>query len=277
MLSNLRNVMARRDLLKALVVSELQSSVAQSKLGWLWWFLDPILMMLVYWSVVVGIFNRGAERYDPYPIFLFTALITWKHFSTAVGRSLSLLRARERLIKGIPFPTVVLPLSLVFSGFAYFLFGFAVLVVATLLWPCERHSGAFLPVLQIPLLMICQLAITAGVAMALSCFGVLFEDLRLFSGHVLRVGFYLSPGLYGVDMVSDRLHESLAPPWGDAAFATYMANPFAILITGYRDSILYGQCIPFEWWFVLFAESVILLWGGYRIYQYYDRRVIKFL
>jgi ABC-type polysaccharide/polyol phosphate export permease len=277
MLSNVQNIMARRDLLKALVVSELQSSVAQSKLGWIWWFLDPILMMLVYWGVVVGLFDRGAERYAPYPVFLFTALITWKHFSTAVGRSLSLLRSRERLIKGIPFPTVVLPLSIVFSGFAYFLFGFTVLLLSTLLWPCERHSGAFLPMLQIPFLMIFQLAVTAGAAMALSCFGVLFEDLRLFSTHALRVGFYLSPGLFGIDLVSERLRASLAPPWGDAVFAIYMANPFAVLITGYRDSILYGQFIPMHWWGILFVESVILLWGGYRIYQYYDRRVIKFL
>lgn len=276
MLSNLRNVLARRDLLKALVVSELQSSVARSKLGWVWWFLDPVLMMLVYWGVVVGIFDRGA-RYAPYPAFLFAALITWKHFATAVGRSLSILRSRERLIKGIPFPTVVLPLSVVFSGFAYFLFGFLVLLVATILWPCEQHSGALLPTLQIPFLMLFQLAVTAGCAMVLSCLGVLFEDLRLFSTHALRVGFYISPGLFGIDLVSEGLQEKVSPPWSEVLYAVYMANPFAILITGYRDSVLYGSFIPAHWWGILLVESALLLWGGYRIYQYYDRRVIKFL
>ena len=94
MLSNLPNLVQRRDLLKILVMSELRSTVARSKLGWIWWFLDPLLMMLVYWAIVVGLLGRGSDRYDPYPAFLFAALITWKHFATAVGRSLGLLRSR---------------------------------------------------------------------------------------------------------------------------------------------------------------------------------------
>ncbi len=277
MLSTLPNVLARRDLLMALVRSELRSSVARSKLGWIWWFLDPVLMMLVYWAVVVGLFRRGAEHYKPYPAFLFAALIRWKHCSTAVNRSLSLLRSRERLIKSVPFPTVVLPLSLVFSGFAYFLFGFAVLVGAILIWPSPRHSGELLPILQAPFLMLFQLAVTAGCTMALSCFGVLFEDLRLFMAHALRVGFYVAPGLYGIDLIDDRLHAALNPAAADLLFGVYMANPFAILITGYREAILYGAFIPFHWWLVLAAEAALLLWAGYRIYQHHDRRVIKFL
>lgn len=277
MLSNLPNLVQRRDLLKILVVSELRSAVARSKLGWIWWFLDPLLMMLVYWAIVVGLLGRGSDRYDPYPAFLFAALITWKHFATAVGRSLSLLRSRERLIKSVPFPSIVLPLSVVFSGFAYFLFGFVVLVAAILVWPSSRHSGDFLPIIQVPFLMVFQLAVTAGFTMAAACFGALFEDLRLFATHILRVGFYVSPGLYGVDLVSDRLVRSFSEGVGETLFGVYMCNPFAILMTGYREAVLYGEFIPLHWWAVLGVEAAVLLWGGYRIYQFYDRRVIKFL
>ena len=56
MISSLTNIVARRDLLKELVVSELRRSTAGSKLGWLWWFFDPVLMMLVYWGIVAGLF-----------------------------------------------------------------------------------------------------------------------------------------------------------------------------------------------------------------------------
>jgi ABC-type polysaccharide/polyol phosphate export permease len=277
MISNLANVLARRDLLSALVRTELRSSVAGSKLGWIWWFFDPILMMLVYWGIVVGLFGRGAGQYEPYPIFLFAALITWKHFATAVNRALTLLRSSERLIKSIPFPTVVLPLSIVFSGFAYFLFGFVILLVAASIWPSERHSGTLLPLVQVPVLMLLQLAITAGVCMAMSCYGALLRDLRLFTAHLLRVGFYIAPGLYGVDMIESRLADAAPAPWGDVLFTLYMANPFAVLITGYRDAVLYGAWVPLGWWALIFVEAIVVLWGGYRIYQHHDRRVIKFL
>ena len=277
MISNLTNVLARKDLLRALVLTELRASVAGSKLGWIWWFLDPVLMMLVYWGIVVGVFGRGAEQYAPYPVFLFCALITWKHFSTTLTRAMTLLRSRERLIKSIPFPTVVLPLSLVFSGFAYFLFGFVILIVAAVLWPSAKHSGSLWPVLQIAPLMVFQLAITAGACMAMSCFGVLYRDLRLFVTHLLRVGFYLSPSLYGIDMVEDRLEKVVGPPWADVGFAVYMANPFAVLISGYREAVLYGNLLPWHWWLILLVEAALVLWIGYLVFQHYDRRVIKFL
>lgn len=275
--SNLANVLARRDLLRELVRTELQRSVAGSKLGWLWWFFDPVLMMLVYWGIVSGLFGRGSAEYAPYPLFLFCALVSWKHFATAVGRSLTLLRGNERLIKSVAFPTVVLPLSVVFSGFVYFLAGFLVLLVATLIWPSPHGTGAWLPVLQVVPLMLCQLAITAGVCMAMSCYGALFQDLRLFVSHVLRVGFYVSPGLYGVDAIERKLASALSAPWHDVAYAAYMANPFAILITGYRDAVLYGTLLPAHWWPVLIAETTLAVWLGYSTFQHHDRRVIKFL
>jgi ABC-type polysaccharide/polyol phosphate export permease len=277
MLSTLPNVLARRDLLRALTASELQRSVAGSRLGWLWWFFDPVLMMLVYWAIVVGLFGHGDDRYAPYPLFLFCALVTWKHFSTAVGRAMTLLRGSERLIKSVAFPTVVLPLSVVFSGFVYFLAGFGVLLLACVVWPSPHHTGSLLPILQVVPLMLLQIAITAGVCMAMSCYGALLQDLRLFVTHVLRVGFYLSPGLYSVDSIREKLAKVASGPWADAAFALYMANPFALLITGYRDAVLYGRYVPLHWWPVLLAEAALVLWWGYRVYQHHDRRVIKFL
>ncbi len=277
MISSLHNIVARRDLLKELVVSELRRSIAGSKLGWLWWFFDPVLMMLIYWGIVAGLFGRGGDRYDPYPLFIFSALVTWKHFATSVGRSLTLLRSNERLIKSVAFPTIVLPLSLVFSGFVYFLAGFAMLLVATLIWPSPNHSGTYWSVLQVFPLMVFQLAITAGVCLAMSCYGALLQDLRLFVTHVLRVGFYVSPGLYGIDMIQRKLEVAVQAPWGSVLYGAYMANPFALLISGYRNALLYGAAVPWHWWLALTAEAAFVLWLGYRIYQHHDRRVIKFL
>ena len=277
MISNLANVIARRDLLHELVVSELRRSVAGSKLGWIWWFFDPVLMMLVYWASVAGLCGRSADDYAPYPLFLFCALVTWKHFATAVARALTILRGNERLIKSVSFPTVVLPLSVVFSGFIYFLAGFVMLLLANMIWSSPKHSGSYWTVLQVAPLMVFQLAITAGVCMAMSCYGALLQDLRLFVTHVLRVGFYVSPGLYGIDAIERKLTESCGAPWDQVLYAVYMANPFAILISGYRDAVLFGATVPLHWWLVLAVEAALILWFGYRIYQHHDRRVIKFL
>ena len=153
MISNLPNLIARRDLLRELVLSELRSSTAQTRLGWLWWLLDPLLMMLVYWLIVVELFGRGGGNYSPYWIFVFIGLITWKQFAGTISKASGVLSRRQTLIRAVPFPTMVLPIASVMSTFFFFLCGFAVLIVMMLVSPAPNHSGSMLPVAQVPLLI----------------------------------------------------------------------------------------------------------------------------
>ncbi len=277
MISNLTNLAARRDLLRELVVSELRASTAETKLGWLWWFLDPLLMMLIYWAIVTVLMGRGRAEYAPYPIFILCALITWKHLSTCAGKSTQVLRDKEALIKSVSFPTMVLPLSIVLSAFMYFVFGFVVLLAAALIWPSAHHSGNYLPLAQVPLLAVLQVATIAGLCLPLSCLGALMRDVGNFMTHLLRVGFYLSPGLFGLDLVQNALTGHFGETYGPPLFVLYMLNPFAIIISGYRDCVFYGEFLPISLWLTLAIEAAAFLVIGKLIYQHFDRRVIKFL
>ena len=265
MISNARNLFARRDLLWTMIQSDLKTAAAESRLGWLWWMLDPLLMMLVYWVFIVIIFGR--DKYAPYPIFIGCALLPWKHLAVCVGGGVKVLRAREGLIKSVPFPTMIIPLSVVISQLAYFLFGFVALWLVALV----IGRPMTLTLLQIPGLVILQTLLIAGLCMAIACLGVMFHDLHNFVSHALRVGWYLSPGIYGIDLIIDRVGaDSL---W----VKLYMLNPFAILFTGYRGCVFDPAWLPPQAWAVLMLESLVCLIGGFLIYQHYDRRVIKFL
>lgn len=276
MISDWSNLVARRHLLRELVVSELRTFSARTSLGWIWWLLDPLLLMLIYWMIFSLLLGRGGV-YAPYPIFLLCALLPWKHFASSAGRATSVLRAREALIKSVPFPTMVLPLSLVLSGMVYFVFGFVILLLATVLWPSPLHTGDLLPLAQAPLLMVLQVVVITGICLILSSLGVLIRDLGSFMTYVLRIGFYLSPGLYGLDLVRHLTETRLGPGPGAAVYYLYLLNPFALIIHGYRDCVFYGEFLPAGLWVTLVVEAAALLLIGYWIYQHYDRQVIKFL
>jgi ABC-type polysaccharide/polyol phosphate export permease len=47
-ISSIQNLIARRDLAAELIRTALKSRSAESRLGWLWWVLDPMLMIGVY-------------------------------------------------------------------------------------------------------------------------------------------------------------------------------------------------------------------------------------
>ena len=272
--STAANLYLRRDLLHELVVSELRSSASETRLGWVWWLIDPLFTMLIYWAVVVGIFGRGGH-YHPYPIFILCALLPFKHFGGSISSCCKLLRSREGLIKSVPFPTMVLPLAVVLSNFGFFLFGQATLLMAAWIW----GRPITVALVQLPALWALQLVFYTGACLMIAAFGALVRDLSGFMGHVLRLFFYMAPVLYGVDMVQERFTKGAL---GDSAFGEiipqiYMLNPLAILFTGYRDAIFYGRFMAGEHWLVLGAASLATFAIGYRVFQHFDRRVIKFL
>jgi len=277
MISNWRNLVVRKDLLRELAVTELRTSTAQTKLGWLWWLVDPFLMMLIYWVIVVELFGRGKDMYAPYWLYIFFGLVTWKHLAGATTRSAHLFASKKGLIRSVAFPTMVLPLASTIAGFVLFLFGFVTLGVMAVVADLRDHSGALLPLLQVIPLALLQLLVVAAVAVPISCLGVVYRDFGGLIPHLLRLGFYLSPGLYGVDLVESGLSRKFGESTGEVLFGAYMLNPFAIIISGYRDAIFYGRFMEPHYWAVLIVETVLLLALGNRIFQHYDRRVIKFL
>lgn len=274
MISNLANVLDRRELLFEITLGDLRSSANETRFGWVWWLIDPMITMLIYWAVVVGLFGRG-EQYDPYPIFILCALLPFRHFSSALNGACKLLRNKEGLIKAVPFPTMVLPISLVSSGFAFFLFGQSMLMVAAAIWGLPVGLAH----LQILPLWILQLVLYTGVALGVAAIGALVRDLSGFISHANRLFFYACPTLYGVDMVVARFTKGVlkGAPIADILPKIYMMNPLAILFTGYRHAIFYGTFLEPRYWQVLTVEAVVVFLAGYRLYQYFDRRVLKFL
>ena len=64
--------------------SGLKSEVASSHLSWLWWILDPILFMLVYWFIFMVIIGQKKEYFH---IFVFVGLSMWNLFNKTVSGS----------------------------------------------------------------------------------------------------------------------------------------------------------------------------------------------
>jgi ABC-type polysaccharide/polyol phosphate export permease len=270
MISTLRNLFARRDLAAELIRADLRSSSAESRLGWLWWILDPALMMGVYWVFKVLVFGRG--KYSPYPIFVGVALLTWRHMTTSASRSVKVLRTNEALIKAVPFPTAVLPIAQALGQFVYFCISMAVLTVIA----AAIGQPITAKLLQMPLVAMFQAAFVVGLSLTVASVGVVVRDLEVALGHLLRIGWYLSPGIYGIDLLVNRFGGGRSR-FGDLVVDLYMLNPFAILFEGYRGAVFQPQWLAPTHWAVLAVESVAMLLLGYWVFRHFDRRVVKFV
>ena len=61
MISFFHSLYRFRHALRIQIWVDLKTSVATTRLGVLWWILDPLLLMAIYYFIVMKVFNRGGE------------------------------------------------------------------------------------------------------------------------------------------------------------------------------------------------------------------------
>lgn len=233
MVGGIREVLSRRRLIAYMVRADLKKKGADTLLGNVWWVLDPLLQMVIYSVLVTIVFNRGVEHY---PLFVFAAILPWKWFESTVRDGVNSVTGQERLIKQIYFPKLVLPVSAVVAGVVSFAFGLIPLV--GLMVYSDRLTAW---ILLIPVVALVQFVFSIAVAITVAAVNVFYRDVGNLTRHLLRFWFYLSPVLYGAEVVLDSSFAQ-ANPWVATVFNL---NPWTHLIESYRNLIYYGA--PPDW------------------------------
>jgi homopolymeric O-antigen transport system permease protein len=245
--AGVRDVQSRRRLIIYLVQADLKKTGSDTLLGNIWWVVDPLLQMLVYVIFMGVILQRSTPDF---PLFVFCAILPWKWFDSAVKDGIQSVVSRERLIKQIYFPKIVLPVSAVAAGVVNFAFGLIPLGGLLFLVYPQRATAW---ILLIPVVAAVQLVFSLAVATLLSAVNVFYRDVSNLARHVLRMWFYLSPILWGIDDMRKFAKSSHLVQ--DAV----VLNPFFQLLGSYRNLVYEGR--PPEWLGlgVLAVISVLLL------------------
>jgi len=219
----LAEVLSRQRLIRYMIGANLKRTHTDTALGQLWWVLDPLFLMGIYVVLVQIIFNVGTPDY---PLFIFAAILPWKWFSIALGTAAGSVTAREGLIRQVQFPKLVLPVAAVGSAtinFAISLIALALMYVLFL----DRISPWLL---TIPLIAVVQFVFSLAVAIALAAVNTFYRDVQNLLGHVVRLWFYASPGLWSF---RDHLQDS------PELRTILQLNPMAPILESYRN-VIYG-------------------------------------
>lgn len=188
----------RREFAVELARSDLRSQHYNTALGQLWLVLNPLLLGLVYFALVLILGRRGGSI--AVLAHLLLALFTFRLVSTSISQGARSVVGGGRLILNTAFPRSLLPLSSVLTCFMLFL--------PTLIVYAIVHVAAGLPVhpeilWAIPIIAT-MVVFAAGVAMFVAAVQVYFRDLTSFLRYVLRLWLYLSPILWVAAQVPER-------------------------------------------------------------------------
>jgi len=249
LLSNLANLFRYRGLIQSLVARELKARYRGSALGFVWSFVNPLLLLLIYTYVFTAVMPNNTEGVQPYALFMFCGILPWTWFSSSLSEAANSLIAGGNLIKKVLFPAEVLPLVSVLTNMVHFFLGLPILIAFLLVY---RHYPRPESLLWFPVVVLIQLVFTSALALILSALAVHFRDIKDILSNLLTLWFFATPIIYPYLFAPEIAKKFLN--W----------NPMAHIVISYQEILFFaGPFGHWKWLGALGLGSALFFLGSY--------------
>ncbi|MFA5628561.1 MAG: ABC transporter permease [Thiohalomonadaceae bacterium] len=219
----IKHLFHSRALLFALIKNDFKKQYLGSYLGLAWAFIQPMMFMLVIWTVFTVGFRAGHTASGvPFVVWLLAGMVPWLFFSDAIRTGADAVTSNAFLVKKVAFRVGVLPLVNIGSSILIHL-GLVFFLLIVLL------SHGFLPTmywLQLPFYMLLTVLFAVGLSWMTSAMRVFIKDVGSIITVVLQMGFWLTPIFWSPDLIPQKYHYLIK------------LNPAYYIVTGYRDSFV---------------------------------------
>ena len=249
-----QRITRQRALVVALARRELLARYRGGALGFLWSFLNPLLLLLVYATVFRVVFAPRADV-RPYSLFLFGGVLCWGFVSASLADAAETFRANGPLLRKTTVAPEVFPAVAVAARLAHLVLALPVLAGAVAV---ALAFGSVLPstaALQFPLVLALLAATTLGLALVVSALSVHFGDVRDLLGNLLTLTFFLTPVLYPLDAVPGRFRAFL---W---------LNPFTPFFAAIHDSAFFFRPVSLVTWAGMIVWTGVALAAGGAVFE----------
>lgn len=218
----IKEILSHSTLLSALVERQLSARYRGSILGFLWSFLNPLVLMIVY-TVVFQHFTRvGAMEF--YSLYLFSGLLPWMWTASALSEGTCSITSSGHLVTKSLFPAHILVLANVITTGIHFVLMFPLFIVFAFIWGMPLPLAIFL----FPVLIFIHGVFLFGLSLGLSSLNVRFRDVQHLVGSVITIMFFLCPIIYPLSMVPEQY------------LNLFVLNPFSAFTVLYH-AVLFGE------------------------------------
>lgn len=246
-----------QDLLISFAMRDIQVRYKQTFLGVAWAVLQPLAFMVILTTIKTLIFREEHSEGAPHQVFLYCAMVPWMFFQSGLNLATTSVSGNMNLVKKIYFPREVFPMASVIASTVDFLIA-SCIFIGMMLW---FHIPFTWSLLWVPLLFAVELFFVLGAGMFLAAANVFYRDVKYIVPLTVQLLFFASPIFYSVDRVPASLR-----PW-------YLLNPMAVVIDGFRRTIIHGTS-PEPGPFAVSAGVALALFV--LAYRYFKSVEIKF-
>jgi lipopolysaccharide transport system permease protein len=204
---NLADLWRYRDLLGLLVHRDFVAKYKQSILGPLWFVIQPLLMTVVF-TLIFGKVARIPTDGLPPMLFYLCGLLGWNYFAQTFQATSGTLTTNASMFGKVYFPRLVVPLSLVVSGFIAFAIQLATFLAFWAWFRFATPAGASLhlgwSLVWFPLVMVQIAMLSLGVGLWLTSLTAKYRDFNYLTAFITQVWMYATPVIYPLSKIPEE-------------------------------------------------------------------------
>ncbi len=218
-----RQLWTRRSLIAELTRRDFKVKYSGNIFGISWAVVEPLAMMVILW-IVFTYLRAGQDTGVPFSLFLLTGIIAYDFFNKGINASVKSLKTYSFLIQKVNFRIAIIPIVKIICELFIHLIVLAIVVVIMLFigQPVTWYW------LQVFYYMMAAVVLLIGVSWATSSIALFFPDIQYIVTIVMRLAFFFTPIFWNPENIPEKY------------IAIIRLNPLYYLVTGYRDSLLFG-------------------------------------
>ena len=207
--------------------AELRSEAERTFAGFIWWILDPLFSLLIYYIVFSQISRIGNDpgSSSAFIHFLCVGIVFWGWMANTVNRGANAILLGAGIMQQVRLPKVIFPSSMVLTDTAKFGVVLLILVLVLLCSGCRMG----LSYVALPFVLLCELTFILGATFFVAAITPFFPDFRLFLAHGLQLLFFLSGVVIDLRFIP-------------APFGRWLSfNPMAVLMENFRLILIHNE------------------------------------
>ena len=239
---------------------DLRAEASRTYLNFLWWIVEPVLYMGVFYVVFGLMFKRGdGPDYVP---FLLSGLMAWKWFDSTIRSGANAIQINAALIGQVFIPKIFFPSVTIVHNMVKFSFVLVIFIVFLQFY----GLGLNITYLALPAILVVQLLLIAGCTFLLAAIVPFIPDIMQVINYALTLLLFLSGIFYSVDSFPEQYQ------------AYFYLNPMVSIIEAYRDVMLYSKWPSLTSLSIVAGVSALMIamgaWIIHRFERVYPRVVL---
>lgn len=188
-----------KEVLVTIAKMDLKLKYQNSKLGFLWSFLKPLLQFCAYYTVFQVILHVNDS--PDYPLRLFLGVLLWSFFVEATGNGMNAYIGKKAIVTKVRVKKELLPIAAYLTAFMNFCFTMIIFLVVYIIFAVDNTivlaSGS---IIRFIMFLILYSIFIVSINTILSTVNVLFRDLQSIWDIVLMYGVFLTPIIYPLEI-----------------------------------------------------------------------------